>query len=54
MVGDRNLIREQVTMNIGTASGRAVTTVGSDGFFMVGSHVGHDCIVGDRVTMANC
>ena len=52
-IGARNVIREQVTMHCGTASGRGVTTVGSDGFFMVGVHIGHDCIVGDKVVMAN-
>ena len=53
VIGDRNLIREHVTMHCGTAMGRGVTNVGSDGFFMVGVHVGHDCIVGDHVVMAN-
>jgi UDP-N-acetylglucosamine acyltransferase len=53
VIGDRNVIREQVTMHIGTPSGRAVTTVGSDGFFMGSSHVGHDCTVGDNVTLAH-
>jgi UDP-N-acetylglucosamine acyltransferase len=53
VIGARNLIREHVTMHCGTAMGRDVTTVGSDGFFMVGVHVGHDCIVGDHVVMAN-
>ncbi len=53
VVGDRNVLREHVTMNAGTALGRGVTTVGSDGFFMAGSHVAHDCIVGDHVVMAN-
>jgi UDP-N-acetylglucosamine acyltransferase len=53
VIGARNLIREQVTMHCGTAMGRGVTKVGSDGFFMVGVHVGHDCIVGDHVVMAN-
>jgi UDP-N-acetylglucosamine acyltransferase len=53
VIGDRNVIREQVTMHTGTPSGRATTTVGSDGFFMVGVHIGHDCTVGDHVTMAN-
>jgi len=53
VIGPRNLIREQVTMHCGTAMGRDVTTVGSDGFFMVGVHIGHDCIVGDHVIMAN-
>ncbi|HEY7899890.1 MAG TPA: acyl-ACP--UDP-N-acetylglucosamine O-acyltransferase [Caulobacteraceae bacterium] len=53
VIGARNLIREQVTMHCGTAMGRTVTQVGSDGFFMVGVHIGHDCIVGDHVVMAN-
>ena len=52
-IGARNVIREQVTMHCGTASGREITTVGSDGFFMVGVHIGHDCVVGDKVVMAN-
>ncbi|HEY5073018.1 MAG TPA: acyl-ACP--UDP-N-acetylglucosamine O-acyltransferase [Caulobacteraceae bacterium] len=53
VIGADNLIREQVTMNCGTSMGRGVTTVGSHGFFMVGVHIGHDCIVGDHVVMAN-
>ena len=46
-------IRENVTMNIGTAQGGGITTVGDRCFFMVGSHVAHDCHVGNRVTFAN-
>jgi len=53
VIGDRNIVREHVTMHCGTAMGRGVTRVGSDGFFMAGAHIGHDCIVGDKVTMAN-
>jgi UDP-N-acetylglucosamine acyltransferase len=53
VVGARNLIREQVTMHAGTAVGRGVTTVGSDGLFYVGAHVAHDCVVGDHVIMIN-
>ena len=53
VIGARNIIREHVTMHCGAAVGPGVTTVGSDGFFMVGVHVGHDCIVGDQVIMAN-
>ena len=52
-IGDRNVIREHVTMHAGTALARARTTVGSGGFFMVGSHVAHDCVVGDQVVFAN-
>lgn len=47
-------IREHVTMNIATAEGAGVTTVGDKCFFMAGSHVGHDCKVGENVTFANC
>jgi UDP-N-acetylglucosamine acyltransferase len=54
VVGARNTIREHVTMHTGTVGGRGVTAVGSDGLFMAGSHVAHDCIVGNHVIMANC
>jgi UDP-N-acetylglucosamine acyltransferase len=47
----RNIIREHVTMHTGTVGGGGVTKVGSDGLYMVGSHVAHDCIVGDRVIL---
>ncbi len=53
VIGAHNIIREHVTMHTGTAGGRGVTTVGSDGFFMVGAHIAHDCVVGDHIVMAN-
>ena len=53
IIGANNTIREHVTMHTGTVGGRGVTTVGSNGLFMAGSHVAHDCIVGDHVVMAN-
>src|SRR5262245_24793456 len=46
-------IREGVTMNTGTEDDRGVTEVGDRCFFMVGSHVAHDCKVGNEVTFAN-
>jgi len=46
-------IREHVTMNLGTEDGGGLTRVGDRGFFMVGTHVGHDCHVGDDVILAN-
>ncbi len=52
-IGDRNMIREHVTMNPGTEGGGALTKVGSDCLFMVSSHVAHDCIIGDHVILAN-
>ena len=53
LIGDSVTLREQVTMHLGTVVGRGETVVGNDCYFMVGSHVGHDCIVGDKVTFAN-
>lgn len=53
IIGKRNRIREQVTMNPGTAGGGLLTQIGDDGLFMVGVHVAHDCKVGNHVIMAN-
>ena len=52
-VGSNCQIRENVTINIGTEDGGGITTVGDDCFMMVGSHVGHDCHVGNHVMFAN-
>lgn len=51
VVGDNNVIREHATMNLGTVNGGGVTRVGSNGFYMIESHVGHDCVVGDNVIL---
>jgi len=52
-VGADNVIREHVTMNTGTVPGGGVTRVGARNFFMVNSHVAHDCMVGSNIVMAN-
>lgn len=52
-IGKRNVIREHVTMHLGTEMGNGVTVIGDDGYFMVGAHVAHDCVVGDHVIFAN-
>jgi UDP-N-acetylglucosamine acyltransferase len=53
MIGDRNIVREYVTMNPGTEGGGRETRVGDDNLFMIGAHIAHDCIVGSHVIMAN-
>ncbi len=53
VIGPRCELREGVTMNTGTEDGGGVTEVGEGCLFMVGSHVGHDCHVGNSVTFAN-
>jgi UDP-N-acetylglucosamine acyltransferase len=52
-LGDRNVIRESCTMHRGTEHGSGLTTVGDDNFLMVGSHIAHDCHVGDGCIFAN-
>jgi UDP-N-acetylglucosamine acyltransferase len=52
-IGDDCLIREGVTMNPGTEGGGMKTVVGSRCAFLAGSHVGHDCAVGDNVILSN-
>jgi UDP-N-acetylglucosamine acyltransferase len=53
VIGANCEIRESVTMNTGTEDGGGVTRVGERCFLMVGSHVGHDCQVGNHVNLAN-
>ena len=52
-IGEDNVIREGVTMSIGTEGGGMLTKVGDRGLFMAGAHVAHDCIVGNDVIIAN-
>jgi UDP-N-acetylglucosamine acyltransferase len=52
-IGERNIIREFVTFNRGTADGIGKTVIGSDNLFMAYSHVAHDCIVGNHTVFAN-
>ena len=52
-IGARCMIRESVSMNPGTEGGGGLTSIGDDCLFMLGTHVGHDCRVGNRVIMAN-
>jgi UDP-N-acetylglucosamine acyltransferase len=49
IVGADVIVREHVTMNTGTVEGGGVTRVGDRGFFMIGSHVAHDCNIGSDV-----
>jgi len=53
VIGERNTIREYVTINPGTEGGGGKTTIGNDCLFMISSHVAHDCNVGNNVIIAN-
>jgi UDP-N-acetylglucosamine acyltransferase len=52
-IGADCLIRESVTMNPGTTGGGGETLVGAGCAFLAGSHVAHDCQVGDGVILSN-
>ena len=52
-IGQNNLIRECVSISTGTDGGGGATSIGNDCLFMLGSHVGHDCKLGDNIVIAN-
>ncbi len=54
VIGDRNTIREYCSLNRGTVQDKGVTTIGDDNWLMAYVHVAHDCVVGNRTTIANC
>ena len=52
-IGDRNSIRESVTIHRGTTQGGNLTKIGDDNLLMVNAHVAHDCVIGNRCILAN-
>lgn len=52
-IGDRNTIREFVTINRGTEDGGGVTRIGDDNWMMAYIHIAHDCLVGNNTIFAN-
>ncbi len=53
IIGDDNVFREFVTVNIGTVTGNAATRIGNRNYLMICSHVGHDCVLEDDVILVN-
>lgn len=53
IIGNNNSIREHVTIHRGTENGGGVTRLGSNNLIMVGSHIAHDCSLGDDICIAN-
>jgi UDP-N-acetylglucosamine acyltransferase len=53
LIGDNNVLRELVTMNVGTVEGGGITIVGNRNYLMICSHVGHDCVLEDDIIAAN-
>jgi UDP-N-acetylglucosamine acyltransferase len=53
VIGDRNLIREFVTVNRGTSDGGGTTRIGDDNWLLAYTHVAHDCQVGNSCVFSN-
>lgn len=53
IIGNGNSIREYVTINIGTVTGRGITEIGNHNLFMMHSHIAHDCVIGNYSVFAN-
>lgn len=52
-IGDNNIIREYCMISRGTVKSGGITRVGNQNYLMAYSHIGHDCVVGNHVTMIN-
>ncbi len=52
-IGDRNVFRESCTVHRGTVQDQGITRIGDDNLFMAYTHVAHDCVIGNRVILAN-
>ena len=53
IIGSDNKIRESVSINPGTKGGGGLTKIGNECLFMLGSHIGHDCKLGNKIILAN-
>ncbi len=53
VIGDRNVIREFCTFNIGTVGDHGVTSIGNDNWIMAYVHLAHDCQIGNHTIFAN-
>ncbi|VFP78577.1 Acyl-[acyl-carrier-protein]--UDP-N-acetylglucosamine O-acyltransferase [Candidatus Erwinia haradaeae] len=52
-IGDRNHIRESVTIHRGTTQSNGITRIGNDNLLMVNAHIAHDCVIGNHCILAN-
>lgn len=53
VIGDNNIIRENVTIHRGTVQDRSETTIGNHNLIMAYVHIGHDCVLGDHIILVN-
>lgn len=53
ILGNCNTLRENVTINGGSSRGQGQTVIGNNNYFMIGSHVGHDCEIENHTIIGN-
>jgi len=53
VIGNNNEFREYISINRGTLKQQGITSIGSNGYFMMYCHVGHDVTIGDHVRLVN-
>jgi UDP-N-acetylglucosamine acyltransferase len=53
VIGDHNVIRENVTIHRGTVQDRSETTIGDHNLIMANAHIGHDSIIGSHTVLVN-
>jgi UDP-N-acetylglucosamine acyltransferase len=53
VIGDRNTVREFVTINRGTLGGGGFTRIGDDNLLLAYTHIAHDCVVGNHCVFSN-
>lgn len=52
-IGRQCVVREHATINGGSSTGGGVTEIGDASLILTGSHVGHDCRIGNGVVLSN-
>lgn len=53
VIGDNNVIRESCTIHRGTVQDKGETRIGNGNLLMAYTHIAHDCVLGDHITIAN-
>ena len=53
IIGNRNVIREGVTIHRGTVQDRGETVIGDDNLIMAYAHIGHDSVIGNHTILVN-
>ena len=53
IIGNDNTFRENVTAHVGSEVDNKITIIGDRNLFLVGSHIAHDCVLGNDIVMSN-